>query len=358
MEAAEAPLLAGVWSAQDTTPSEIDAALRRLHEEQNAKTEGGYAPARVLNLAVVLDREWRGEIVNRLERVGRYHPSRTIVCAFQEGRDTLDAWAMIGCEEFEPGSLAVCTERVEIDVGPRHLPHLDAIVDPLLVPDLSTVVWSPHGHADAVDSLLHLAHAVLIDSVEEPEPRSAIERAHRLAEGAYVVDLAWLRSTPWRERIAAMFDPPARRPALRQVIGVTVRHQPDSTESALLLLGWLGSRLGWDPGSLMTHDGGLQGRARCGKYELQLRLEVDATMSVPGLAGVTLDTSGGLSLSLNRGPGGLTAVRRSGDGREFAWTVLGASRGEAGILGEGIRQALLRDPTYRPALDWASATLA
>jgi hypothetical protein len=35
--------------------------------------------------------------------------------------------------------------------------------------------------------------------------------------------------------------------------------------------------------------------------------------------------------------------------------VLGASRGEAGILGEGIRQALLRDPTYRPALAAAEA---
>jgi hypothetical protein len=37
--------------------------------------------------------------------------------------------------------------------------------------------------------------------------------------------------------------------------------------------------------------------------------------------------------------------------------VLGASRGEAGILGEGIRQALLRDPTYRRALDRAEAML-
>ena len=36
---------------------------------------------------------------------------------------------------------------------------------------------------------------------------------------------------------------------------------------------------------------------------------------------------------------------------------LGASRGEAGILGEGIRQALLRDPTYTPALA-AAARLA
>jgi hypothetical protein len=33
--------------------------------------------------------------------------------------------------------------------------------------------------------------------------------------------------------------------------------------------------------------------------------------------------------------------------------VLGASRGEAGILGEGVRQALLRDPTYKPAFEAA-----
>jgi hypothetical protein len=30
--------------------------------------------------------------------------------------------------------------------------------------------------------------------------------------------------------------------------------------------------------------------------------------------------------------------------------VVGASRGEGGILGEGIRQGLLRDRTYLPAL--------
>ena len=44
-------------------------------------------------------------------------------------------------------------------------------------------------------------------------------------------------------------------------------------------------------------------------------------------------------------------------GEEHAWTILGASRGETGILGEGIRQALLRDPTYVPALESAQAML-
>jgi hypothetical protein len=37
---------------------------------------------------------------------------------------------------------------------------------------------------------------------------------------------------------------------------------------------------------------------------------------------------------------------------------MGASRGEAGILGEGIRQALLRDHTYAPALEHAATMLA
>ena len=47
------------------------------------------------------------------------------------------------------------------------------------------------------------------------------------------------------------------------------------------------------------------------------------------------------------------SVLRQRDGSEREWTLLGASRGEAGILGEGIRQALLRDPTYQPALSAA-----
>jgi hypothetical protein len=64
-----------------------------------------------------------------------------------------------------------------------------------------------------------------------------------------------------------------------------------------------------------------------------------------------------MELSLDRGPGGLAASRRTRDGKESSWVVLGASRGEAGILGEGIRQALLRDPTYGPALRTARSML-
>ena len=70
--------LEGVWSEEDTTPSHIEDALRNLLVESYEK-ERAYAPARVLNLVVIVDRAYKGEISNRLERVGRYHPSRTVL---------------------------------------------------------------------------------------------------------------------------------------------------------------------------------------------------------------------------------------------------------------------------------------
>ena len=76
----------------------------------------------------------------------------------------------------------------------------------------------------------------------------------------------------------------------------------------------------------------------------------DAMVGSEVLAGVTVVTADGTALSLQRGQGGLDAVERNAEGEEHHWKILGASRGEGGILGEGIRQALLRDSTYLPAL--------
>ena len=309
------------WAERDTTPGRVEAALRRMFVERHSQ-ERAYVPARVMNLVVVVDAEFRGEIENRLERVGRFHPSRLILCAVEEGRTKLDAWAAIGVDDApQSGSIAVGRERVELTVGPRHLPKLDTIVDPLLVTDLTTMAWSPHGHHDAIDALRRLAEIVLIDTQDEPNVDHALARAADLAEHAYIVDLAWLRSTPWRERVAA----------------------------ALLFCGWLSSRLGWKPGSLSHSHERWSGRARARRHEVSVRLDF-VDQNAPGLAGVTIETAAGEAVSLDRSEGGLKAVRRARDGSEQAYTVLGASRGEAGILGEGVRQALLRDPTYRPAL--------
>jgi glucose-6-phosphate dehydrogenase assembly protein OpcA len=346
-----------VWRGTDVTPGDVESALRdeliEVHREN-----AGYVPARVLNLVCVVDKEYSGEIANRLRQVGRYHPSRTIVCQVEPGRETLDAVATIAAPaEVAHGEIGLLRETVVIDVGPKHLAQLDRIVDPLVVTDLHTCVWAPHGHPEAVDSLMGLAQVVLIDSVDHADGEEAVRRARELAREAYVVDLAWLRSTPWRERIAATFDPPKLRPDLFTLASVTVRHHPESAVAALLLVGWLASRLGWATSPLLPRGGALVGSAHGRRQDVRLKLEPDAAQQVRGLAGLELETASGRRLRLDRGPGGLRAHYRGPKGNEREWTVLGASRGEAGILGEGIRQALLRDPTYGPALGAAEAML-
>jgi glucose-6-phosphate dehydrogenase assembly protein OpcA len=340
-----------VWSERNTSPDHIEAALRELLRERHA-SDRQLAPARVLNLVVVLDREWKGEIANRLEQVGRYHASRTVLCTVEEGREELDATAVMAYDQRTPAGIGVLYEMVEIDMGPSHLAHLDTVIDPVIVSEMPTVLWCPHGHEDAIKALLGMIDVMLLDSDQLLEPADSLSNVAQLLDDAYVVDLAWLRTVPWRERLAASFDPPERLKRLEDLEGFEVRYKPGSTVSALLMAGWLTSRLNWKPKSLQAEDGGRLGgtAARDGK-EITISLE-PSDQEAPGLVGVTVSCCEDYSLSLDRGKGGLTARERSSDG-ERSWQVLGASRGEGGILGEGVRQALLRDPTYGPALEAA-----
>jgi hypothetical protein len=358
-----------VWSAQDTTPDAIEAALRELVKQRHAEN-GGYAPARALNMIAFVDSGFAGEIANRLARVGRYHPSRLVVLSYDPSRTRLNARAVVSSEsEPAEGELGLLRETLTVEIGEHHLDDLVTITDPLVVTDLTTVLWSPHGHPEAVDALLELSQSVLVDSLDEPSWRAAVERACELRTRAYVVDLAWLRSTPWRERVAAAFDSLSMRAELARIETVAIRHHPDSTVAAMLLVGWLASRLGWELTPLAPHDGGLTGRATAtppnqhdppphppgdppgdDHREIAIRLERAPEQQVRGLESVAIATTSGRRLGLRRGAGGLRARARDGDGREHEWTILGASRGESGILGEGIRQSLLRDPTYGPAL--------
>ena len=106
-----------LWSEADTTPDRIDDALRRLLHDRHAENQA-LAPARVLNLVVLVDREWKGEIANRLSRVGRYNASRTVLCAIEPGRTTLDAWAAMSYDA-SGGSSGVMQAATMTSVGMR-----------------------------------------------------------------------------------------------------------------------------------------------------------------------------------------------------------------------------------------------
>src|SRR3954470_11638911 len=126
-----------VWREDDTTTGAIEAALRKMFAQRH-KDERAYVPARVMNMVVIVDKDFRGEIENRLQRVGRFHPSRLILVAVEPGRRKLSAVARIGTDDAPlPGAISVGRERIELLIGERHLPKLDTIVDPLVVSDLA-----------------------------------------------------------------------------------------------------------------------------------------------------------------------------------------------------------------------------
>src|SRR3954465_14088578 len=125
-----------MWSARSTTPGDIEAALRAMLKERHSEN-ASYVPARSLNLVCIVDKQWSGEIANRLRHIGHAHAARTIVCAVEPKRETLDAGATIASDVHpQPGEFALLRETVVVDVGERHLTHIDTAGDPLVFTDL------------------------------------------------------------------------------------------------------------------------------------------------------------------------------------------------------------------------------
>ena len=80
-------------------------------------------------------------------------------------------------------------EKVEIDMGPSHLSHLDTIVDPVVVSELPTMLWTPHGHEEAGQALKGMVDVALLDSDNHEE--------HLLKPGELTQALANLPPSAW-----------------------------------------------------------------------------------------------------------------------------------------------------------------
>ena len=353
-----------VWSAQGTTPDDDrGGAAASCSSSATARTPR-YVPARALNLVCVVDK--------RVERRDRQPPApasaattrRARSCCAVEAERRVDRRGRddrLRRRARAPASSRCCARPSSSTSASSTSRDLDTIVDPLVVTDLPTVaVVARTATPRRVEALLPLAQVVLLDSVDQPDVRVALDRAcDAAASGVYVVDLAWLRSTPWRERVAATFDPPHLRAELRSISARAVRHHPESRRRGRAARRLARVAPGLAARARSDGDGTLIGTADGRRQEIELALEPDADLQVRGLAGLTLET--GVRPPTSSSTAGPAACRRTTAtpaATSASWTVLGASRGESGILGEGIRQALLRDPTYDAALTEGSKLIA
>jgi glucose-6-phosphate dehydrogenase assembly protein OpcA len=208
----------------------VEAALARLRGDENH----GSVRATTLNLVVMCQDDESADRTDAvLDAIGGSRPLRAIVVTPAVGRPK----ARVSSACWTGGSQEVCAERIAIRGDRVALPS--AVIS-LLVADLPVFLWWQGALPDETDGVLgelaELASRVIVDSDDAGlEATAALER-----RTAGLVDMAWVRTAPWREAIAAMFDGRAQRRSLDHLIGVEVT---GPANQAALMVGWLRSRL-------------------------------------------------------------------------------------------------------------------
>jgi glucose-6-phosphate dehydrogenase assembly protein OpcA len=210
----------------------------------------------------------------------------------------------------------VCSEQITVAAGGESERRMPAAIIPLLLSDLPVFLWWPEGDPfdeylfrNLVDSLNRL----IVDSAHFEAPEGTLAKMSTQIKSQWpkiaVTDMNWGRLTPWREMVASFFDPPAMRPYLDRIGHVSIEYAASDTHrghvnrsQALLVAGWLASRLGWEVGEniyqLIHSETGPVPRAhltlKSGKRIITIDLNaVSWKTSTPGdIYSVTLDVEG------------------------------------------------------------------
>jgi glucose-6-phosphate dehydrogenase assembly protein OpcA len=141
----------------------------------------------------------------------------------------------------------VCCEQIIIRAVGRAVQSLPGVMTPLFLPDLPTVLWwnAPRALPALPRRLFSMFDCLVVDSARWQQPDLDLQRAAtvvtRPARRPRLLDLAWIRTAPWREAIAELFDAPDALAQLPRVSSVSI--EAARRGSALLLAGWLQSRL-------------------------------------------------------------------------------------------------------------------
>jgi glucose-6-phosphate dehydrogenase-like protein OpcA len=220
------------WHGEDTTVAEIERALAEVREPSDLRTS-------VMTHTAWVPEEWLDAARKTLAGLAERHPSRTIILVPRpREEDALDAHISVECFALPGMERHICSEVIELHLKGRRAQAAASIVLPLLLPDLPVFLrWRgrPTFNSDALDDLVEVVDRLVVDSLEWDEVRDGLHHLAELFDRTAVSDIAWARTLRWRVEIAGLWPEVADARELR-VVG------PES--EALLLVGWLRSRLG------------------------------------------------------------------------------------------------------------------
>ncbi|HTL90202.1 MAG TPA: glucose-6-phosphate dehydrogenase assembly protein OpcA, partial [Leptolyngbya sp.] len=148
----------------------------------------------------------------------------------------------------------ICCEYITLKGTEPALDRVSDLTSSLLISDLPRIVWwkgAPNLDQNLFQRLSKLSNQVIFDTSRftTHTEKDLLKLTVLIEEGVFVTDLNWRRLAAWQELAAEAFDAPGRREAIWEVDRVVIDYEKGNPAQALMYLGWLASRLGWEPDS-------------------------------------------------------------------------------------------------------------
>lgn len=156
-------------------------------------------------------------------------------------------------------SSLICCEYITLKGTKTALERVAGLVQSLLIGGLPKFLWwkaTPASNLDLFNRLASACTSVILDSSQTSDaPAELLTMQELIKQGTHIADLNWLRLGSWQELTAEAFDPPERRNALQEVDRVTLDYEKGNSAQAFMFLGWLASRLQWQPVAVESEGG-------------------------------------------------------------------------------------------------------
>ncbi|HKS28605.1 MAG TPA: glucose-6-phosphate dehydrogenase assembly protein OpcA [Pyrinomonadaceae bacterium] len=365
----------------------VERELSRLWAENAGEgadephEEGALMRARVMNLLVyVASDEALSEVNELLSEVTGAHPCRAIVMVAEREAEDVDIEMLVSSYCRSEGSARnICGEQVTLRARGRFAVELPSAAEPLLVPDLPIFLWwrdRPRLNDEVFRRLSHASDRVVFDSADFLEPYrdllalSALLEKERAAHTG-LSDLNWARLTSWRGLLAGFYDVREYRALLDQISRVSIEYvapeqkPQEIAPKALILAGWLTSRLGWRVAKEQRAEGGAATRTvlmeRDGRAIALEFKSVERSEAMCGwIARVKLEAGdeGTSAFIVARSEDGrcLETQAHAGDERRASRLLVGGDKTEAQLLGREL-EILGHDRIYEEAVRSAALLL-
>lgn len=227
-----------------TPPERIGETMSKVFESME---EDGQVTRFATNnlLIAVSSSKPADEIEEFIDLLSIVHPSRFFVVKASGDPNELSAEVSARCQMLGKNE-HVCSEVVKITVGSERFHSLPSLLLANLVTGVPTETLILHDDAPAelIDRMLQMSEVVYFDSGDFDRN---VDMVHHLSSSkAALVDLQWVKLSPWREQIRLSFERADAKELVGQLRSITIISSGDAAGAAptRLLAGWLLSKLG------------------------------------------------------------------------------------------------------------------